>query len=531
MQLSHRITHQSPIFLYGPSGTGKSTVGRILADNLNLPFVDLDDQIEAQSRMLIPEIFARESESGFRSRESQALRSVLDSGQKVIALGGGALLSPENRALVVESGQVVVLMAPLGVLMSRLHQDQTQRPLLSGDEGARLGKLLVERGPHYGSFLDQVDTSDKSPEEVALQLGVHLGMFHLRAMASRKNPGYDVRVIPGGLDYLGEMLLARDQNGPVVLVTDENVGGFYLKRALKAIQHSRYDTYKITISPGEGNKTLGTVSKMWDGFLAAKIERGSTVVALGGGVVGDLAGFAAATYLRGVPWVAVPTSLLAMVDAGMGGKTGADLPKGKNLIGAFHSPRLVLADPDVLTSLPQTELINGMAEVFKHGMIDDPELLRLCAENTPQSDSAGLFELVRRGIAVKAKIIEDDPYEAGFRAALNYGHTIGHGVELVSKFQIRHGEAVSIGMVAEVVLAEKIGLAPRGLSKEIGKSLKSIGLPVSIPPGLDRAEIIAAMKRDKKVAGGLVKFALPAAIGDMRVGIQVENWEDIVRSL
>ena len=531
MQHSQNIPHQASIFLYGPSGTGKSTVGRILADNLNLPFVDLDDQIESQSRMSIPEIFAVETESGFRDRESQALRSVLDSGQKVIALGGGALLSPENRALAVEHGQVVVLMAPFEFLVSRLQQDQTQRPLLSGGGGARLKKQLLERGPHYHSFSSHVDTGDASPDDIALQLEVHLGMFHLRAMSSRKHPGYDVRVIPGGLDYIGEMLLVRGLNGPVVVVTDDNVGKLYLERVLNAIQRSGYDAYNITIFPGEGNKTLETVSQMWDGFMAAKIERGSTIVALGGGVVGDLAGFAAATYLRGVSWVAVPTSLLAMVDAGMGGKTGADLPKGKNLIGAFHPPRLVLADPDVLASLPRFEFINGIAEVFKHGIIDDPGLLRLCSDNTLQGSSAGMFELVRRGMAVKAKIIEDDPYEAGFRAALNYGHTIGHGVELVSKFKIRHGEAVSIGMVAEAVLAEKIGLAQRGLSKEIGKSLEHIGLPVSIPPGLDRVEIIAAMKRDKKVAGGLVKFALPAAIGDMRVGIQVENWEDIVRSL
>ena len=379
------------------------------------------------------------------------------------------------------------------------------------------------------SFFTQVETGDKSPEDVAWQLEVQLGMFHLRAMASRKNPGYDVRVIPGGLDNLGEMLLARGLNGPVVVVTDENVGKFYLNRVLKSIRQSGYEPHNITILPGEENKTLGTVSRLWDGFLAAKIERGSTVVALGGGVVGDLAGFAAAVYLRGVPWVSIPTSLLAMVDSGMGGKTGADLPKGKNLIGAFHPPRLVIVDPDVLKSLPQSEFINGMSEVFKHGIIADPELMRICAENPTQNDPAALFELVRRGIAVKAKIIEEDPFEAGFRAALNYGHTVGHGVELVSNFRIRHGEAVSIGMVAEAKLAEIIGLAPSGLSKEIAKSLESIGLPVSIPPGLDKTEIIAAMKRDKKVAGGLVKFALPAAIGDMRVGIQVEHWEDIVR--
>jgi len=211
--------------------------------------------------------------------------------------------------------------------------------------------------------------------------------------------------------------------------------------------------------------------------------------------------------------------LLAMVDASMGGKTGADLPVGKNLIGAFHPPRLVLADPETLATLPEAEYVNGMAEVIKHGIIEGWRV-----EGGELRDS-----LVRKAMATKVNVIEIDPYERGIRAALNLGHTVGHGVELVSEFKIRHGEAVGIGMVAEARLAELIGLAEAGLSTEIAAELKSVNLPTEIPPDLDRSAIATAMTRDKKKAGGVVKFALPTAFGDVRVGVEVKNWETLIR--
>ncbi len=321
------------------------------------------------------------------------------------------------------------------------------------------------------------------------------------------------------------MLLARGLRGPVAVVTDENVGAAYLERVTGALTNSGFETCAVTIPAGEQYKTLETVSQLWESFSSAKIERGSTVVALGGGVVGDLAGYAASAWLRGVPWVAVPTSLLAMVDASMGGKTGFDLPQGKNLVGAFHPPRLVLADPEVLASLPEVEWINGMAEVVKHGVIADAGLFEICRREFRSLQDFGILaKLVSRAMAVKVKIIEEDPYEQGVRAALNLGHTVGHGVELASGFKLRHGEAVSIGMVVEARMAEQIGLAPRGVADEIAATLQTVGLPTEIPADLDRDAIAAAMSRDKKKAGGVVKFALPAAIGDVRVGIEIEDW-------
>ena len=508
------------IFLYGPSGSGKSTIGKILAANLNLSFFDLDEEIETRSGKAIPEIFATEGESSFRDKELQTLGLILTPGEQVIALGGGALTITECRELAEASGQIILLNASAETLLARLQADTTERPLLTGNARENLANLLAKRKDHYASFPLKVDTAEKTPADIAWEIQVLLGMFHVRGMATKQNPAYDVRVQSGGLDELGELLKGRGLRGPVAIVTDENVGEQYLARATAALTKSGFEAHGVTIPAGETHKTLDTVSKLWDAFLSAKIERGSTIIGLGGGVVGDLSGFAAATYLRGAAWVAVPTSLLAMVDASLGGKTGADLPKGKNLIGAFHPPRLVLADPQVIGTLPKAEFISGMAEVIKHGVIADAELF----QNIPSLD-----KMVRRAMAVKIQIIEQDPYEKGIRAALNLAHTVGHGVELVSGFTVRHGEAVAIGMVVESHMAEKIALAPPGLANQIADVLHEIGLPTEIPSGMNRVEIVAAMQRDKKKADGVVRFALPRAIGDVQIGVEVNGWEKLIR--
>ncbi|MCA9933551.1 MAG: 3-dehydroquinate synthase, partial [Anaerolineales bacterium] len=219
--------------------------------------------------------------------------------------------------------------------------------------------------------------------------------------------------------------------------------------------------------------------------------------------------------------------LLAMVDASLGGKTGADLPQGKNLIGAFYPPKLVLADPDVLSTLPEVELRSGLGEVVKHGIIGDPALFDLCARGWT-AVSADWDELVRRATAVKIAVIVEDPYEQGRRAALNLGHTIGHAVELVSGFQLRHGEAVAIGTVLAAKLAARLGLADGGLVDEVTAVLHNLGLPTQIPAELDRGAIIQAVGVDKKRKGGKVKFALPRKIGDVQVGIDVPDWPQIL---
>jgi 3-dehydroquinate synthase len=261
---------------------------------------------------------------------------------------------------------------------------------------------------------------------------------------------------------------------------------------------------------------------LWEEFLRGGLERSSSVVALGGGVIGDLSGFAASTYLRGVRWVGVPTSLLAMVDASLGGKTAIDLPQGKNLAGTFHSPALVVADPEVLKTLPEAETRNGLAEALKHGILRDPALFETCARGWEALQSEDWTALVRRAMAVKVQYILSDPYEKGERAALNLGHTIGHAVERASNFKLRHGEAVAIGMVAAARLAVRAGLAEAELVEQMITAIDRLGLPRRMPARMDLEEVLDYLQLDKKKRGGQVRFVLPLRIGEVRYGVPFE---------
>jgi 3-dehydroquinate synthase len=506
----------SMFFIYGPPGSGKSSAGRLLAQALEVPFWDVDAEIEARCRASIPKIFAKYGEAGFRKRERKVLETLLSQSKGVISLGGGALLDSASRARVEALGPVVCLQADMDSLLERLGVEDDQRPLLAGDLRPRLEGLLAARASHYASFPLRLETDGLTSAEIAWQAQVRLGAFHVRGMGA----GYDVRVQPGGINHLGEMLASRGLSGPVAIVSDGNIAPLYAEQAANSLRSTGYTVHLAVIPAGEQHKTQGTISELWQAFTQARLERGSTVVALGGGVVGDLAGFAAATYLRGVSWVVVPTSLLAMVDASLGGKTGFDLPSGKNLVGAFHAPRLVLADPLVLDTLPEDELRSGIAEVVKHGVISDPALFAICAQGW-QAIHARLEDVVRRAMSVKVRVIQLDPYEQGLRAALNLGHTLGHAIEQASGYSLRHGEAVSIGMVAAARLSEHLAMADSGLAEQISAVLDRLGLPTEIPAGIDRAAIRQSMGLDKKRAGGKVGFVLPLRIGEVKIGVDV----------
>ncbi|HEX5808098.1 MAG TPA: 3-dehydroquinate synthase [Anaerolineales bacterium] len=501
----------SHIFLYGPPGTGKSTIAKIVARNLHVSFVDLDRVIESTAGMSIAQIMAQQGEPAFRDMETAALKETVGhassgtaSGDKVIALGGGALLREKNRVIANAHGTVVLLTADLNTLLKRLENEAGERPLLAGDVRGKLTRLLTQRQEHYSSFPLQVDVDRGTASQNASEVQTRLGRFHLGAMGE-----YDVLV--DRVENIGGLLTQRGLQNPIV-VTDENVAALHAGRVLDSLRKAGFAPNLITIPAGEAYKTIDTVQRLWQGFLENGLDRKSTIVALGGGVIGDLAGFAASTYMRGIHWVCVPTTLLAMVDASLGGKTGFDLPQGKNLIGSFHPPKLVLADPQLLQTLPEAEFISGLAEVVKHGIISDPELFDLCARGL-ECLLGDLEQLVKRAMAVKIKVIEEDPYEKGVRAALNLGHTVGHAVELVSQFHLRHGEAVAIGMVAEARLAERLGIAEQGLSDRISAVLRELQLPDQIPETLSRAEIIRTMRVDKKKNSAAIRFALPAEIG------------------
>lgn len=513
------------IFLYGPSGSGKSTIGKVLAQNLTLEYVDLDIEIEHQAKATCVQIMSELGEEAFRDLETNALKKVCGEQASVIALGGGALLRESNRILAESFGQVIFLNTDMTTLIERLSKAENQRPFLAGDLVEKLKSLLETRAAHYGSFTRRVDSTE-TPEKVAWSIQLMLGRYNIRGEAE----GYDVIFQAGALDTLGDLFQARELGGPVLVVSDTNVAVLYSKRVLASLKRAGYQASGLVIPAGEAHKTIETVSTLWSGFLGNEMDRRSTVVALGGGVVSDLAGFAAATFLRGCGWVAIPTTLLSMVDASLGGKTGFDLPEGKNLVGAFHSPRLVLTDLEVLSTLAEEEFCSGLAEVVKHGVIGDPQLFDLCAQGR-NVVNASLAEVVLRAMAVKVKIIMADPYEKNIRAALNLGHTVGHALELVSGFSLRHGEAVGIGMVAEARLAEHLGVADKGLSEVLAEALMALGLPVKIPDDLQYADLIHAMRVDKKKSAGIVYFSLPVRIGEVQVGVAIEDLKMVFKEV
>jgi shikimate kinase / 3-dehydroquinate synthase len=502
------------IFLYGPSGTGKSTLGRLLADRLDLPFIDLDRLIEEKAGMSIPQIMETQGEPAFRDLETAALKKLTNEKQGVIALGGGALLREENRVFAENTGRVILLIAELETLVERLNADSKERPLLAGGLRGKLTSLLEKRKEHYDSFPLQLRVDRKSAEQTAYQVQVALGRHHLSAMGE-----YDVVV--DSVERVSNSLYA---NG--IIVTDENVAKLHLPKVASALRAAGHQVNTVVLPAGEESKNLELVSYLWKDFLENGLDRKSTVIALGGGVVSDVAGFAASTYMRGIDWIVIPTTLLAMVDASLGGKTGIDLPEGKNLVGSFHPPKLVLADPSLLLTLSDRDLRSGMAEVVKHGIISDPELFEMCSRGMDWVKQ-NLEEIVKRAMAVKIRIIEEDPYEKGFRAALNLGHTVGHAVELVSGFKLRHGEAIAIGMVAEAKFAERIGVARKGVSNVICEVLSRLGLPIEIPDGLPREEILRAMSVDKKKTAKAIRFALPVEIGKVDL-VEVSDLDHVI---
>ncbi|MBK8988880.1 MAG: 3-dehydroquinate synthase [Chloroflexi bacterium] len=324
---------------------------------------------------------------------------------------------------------------------------------------------------------------------------------------------YDIIVGEELLPRVGEL---AGITGSFVVITDAHVGPMYAACCVGA-------TAVITVPAGEHHKTLSTVQRLYDELLAAGLDRTGTIVALGGGVVGDMAGFAAASYLRGVDFVQCPTTLLSMVDASVGGKTGVDLPQGKNLVGAFKQPTAVLADVSTLRTLPPAEFAAGMAEVVKHGLIASPGLFarlaigdwRLHADN--QALIANLASLVLEAVQVKRDVVQQDPFEQGRRAVLNLGHTFGHAIEQVSGYAVRHGEGVAMGLAAAAHLSARLGFCDPALPTRIEAVLQNVGLPTRIPANLPPQRLYQAMGHDKKKAAGKLRFVLLRDVGDVFV--------------
>ena len=329
--------------------------------------------------------------------------------------------------------------------------------------------------------------------------------------------GYTVSVASGAIDRVGSIVRQAARAHRYAIITDDQVARHYADRVTRSFEAEA--PLVLTVPSGEREKTRDTWANLTDRLLEAGFGRDSTIVALGGGVIGDLAGFVAATYMRGIPFVQVPTSLVAMIDASVGGKTGVDTTAGKNLVGAFHQPSAVIVDPDTLATLPVAHRRAGLAEAIKHGVIADAEYFGWIEAELPglvegmTSDVSG--RLIARSIEIKADVVQRDEREAGCRKTLNFGHTIGHAVEKLSGYSLLHGEAVAIGMGLEARLGEIAGLTAPGTAQRIEDCLRSAGLPVGRPAEIPAADIVAATHGDKKARRGQAEYALPARIGEM----------------
>ena len=465
---------QKAIFLYGAPASGKSTLGKALAERLGADFVDLDERIVAEAGISIPEIFKTRGEAAFRDLESKVLREVV-SEPKVVSLGGGTLLRDENRALCEENGTVFCIDTPSGEELARR---------IGAAPGSRpLGDKAKERAAHYASF----------PNRVA-------AFFDAQSS-----------LVVVGRGIAPAILAGRN------IVADETV--------------SRLWAGRLGVSPfanipsGEEYKTPTTVAKLWHAFAEKGLGRKDTVVALGGGVTGDLTGFAAATWMRGISWINVPTTLLSMVDASTGGKTGCDLPEGKNLAGAFHFPRLVVIDTDFLETLSPKLVADGRAEMIKHEAIGGKGQgsgVRSQGSGVGAKGSGVSAKEIAENLMVKVGIVREDPLETlGRRILLNCGHTVAHAIEKATGYRVSHGEAVAIGCVEEAKIAVRRGLAPASWPEEFAARFAAANLPTSLPEGISLDELVPLMRGDKKREGGAVTFALPCGWGDVR-GVKID---------
>ena len=357
------------------------------------------------------------------------------------------------------------------------------------------------------------------------------------ATAEQRTTSYDILIGRGLLADLPDLAQAACPAARYAVITDSHVATLYGETLVARCRDATLQVELLEFPAGEWNKTRETWAWLSDRMLAAQLGRDSAVVALGGGVVGDVAGFVAATYLRGVPYIQAPTTLLAMIDSSIGGKTGVDVPTGKNVLGAFHQPRLVVADLDLLGTLPAPQLAAGIAEAVKHGAIADADYFAFLerehdAVTTKQPDA--LERLVRRSVEIKAGVVAADERETSRRAILNFGHTVAHAVEATAKFAVLHGEAVAIGMAYEARLAERLGIAAAGTADRIRRLLERYGLPLELPESATPDQLLATMQLDKKARAGTVRFALPEAVGRMHAdgsGWTVAAPERVVREV
>jgi len=524
-ELPARLAGRS-VVLVGLMGAGKTSIGRRIAARLGMPFRDADAEIELAAGCSIPELFRRYGEQDFRGGERRVIRRLLANDPLVLATGGGAYMDPETRAAVRAEGVSVWLRCKLSTLVRRVANRNTRPLLQNGDPAEILGRLMEQRHPVYAEADIVVDCGEEPPEYTTTKVlqALHAWRPPRRLAVALKSAEYDVVVGDDLLARAGALLAPVVPQKRAVVVTDATVAALHLPTLLDGLAQTGIAAQQIVVPPGEASKSMVSYARVVEGLLDAGVERRTTVIALGGGVVGDLAGFAAATTLRGLPFVQIPTTLLAQVDSSVGGKTGINTSHGKNLVGAFHQPRLVLADTGTLGTLNGRELRAGYAEVVKAGLIGDAAFFDWCEEHGAAltgGDREVQAEAILRACAFKAAVVGDDEREeraADGRALLNLGHTFGHALEAEVGYggALLHGEAVAVGLGLAFRLSALLGLCRPGDAARVADHLNAVGLP-SEPGMLNRrfsaSRLIGHMRRDKKMRDGALHFVLARGIG------------------
>ncbi len=529
------------LVLIGLMGAGKTSIGRRLAARLDLPFFDADAEIEAAAGLSIAELFARYGEREFRDGERRVIQRLLAGPPMVLATGGGAFLDPATRAEISARAVSLWLRCPIAILARRV-AGRTHRPLLAdGDPAEILTRLQAERAPLYAEAEIIVDCADETLEATTRRV--------LTAIAGYRSPRrlrvplatqpYDIVVGEGLIDRAGALLAPILPQKRAVIISDATVAPLYLARLEASLAATAIACESLIVAAGEDSKSIDSYARLVDGLLGFGIERKTAVIALGGGVVGDLAGFAAATTLRGLPFVQIPTTLLAQVDSSVGGKTGVNTARGKNLVGAFHQPHVVLADTATLASLPPRELRAGYAEIVKAGLIGDADFFAWCETHGARviaGDRALQAEAILRAASFKAAVVGDDEREekpADGRALLNLGHSFGHALEAECGYgRILHGEAVAIGLGLAFLLSARLGHCAAADAERVIAHISAVGLPARLADlgrPLSARALIAHMRHDKKMRDGRLAFVLARGIGAAFTSREVA--EDAVRDL
>jgi len=523
-----------PLLLTGFMATGKSTVGRRVAELAQAPFVDLDALIEERSGRTVAQLFAERGEPGFRALEREVLLDLLQKHRNervVVALGGGALLERAFRIDTLAQAVVVTLAASAAEIVRRLEAEQgaqAQRPLLAdADPLGRVSELLAARQVAYQEAHAVVTTEGCTVEAIAEQV---LAVWQRRAVAvAAGSASYSVLI--GSQLIERELPLLLGKPSAILLVSDTTVEPLHGGPVLAALSVRGARTSEVLLSPGEEHKTLDGLKPIFQGAVGLGLDRHGMFVGLGGGVVTDMTGFAAATWMRGVRWIGVPTTLLAMVDASVGGKTAVDFHEAKNAVGAFWQPSGVICDVSTLATESERAYRGALSEVIKTALIGDPELLALLEER--QADVLArnpdtLTEVVERSIRVKARVVSLDEREQGLRATLNLGHTIGHALESAGGFSaLTHGEAVSLGLVAALRLGERLGHTPGSLTARVTSLLARLDLPHRLErSALERAA--GLIRLDKKRAHDMVRFVFASDVGQVATSsvplAQLASW-------